>query len=112
MLSLPVTLSPTGRGDDVRFGGYESTVLFTQTEDSPADVDLSLDGSAGTLDVTMRVVPARCDPHALAEDKVGTLFGIVVRSADLPDGATFHLPLQDQTRAALRAFYQSACGFS
>ncbi|RYJ06378.1 MAG: hypothetical protein EON52_06685, partial [Actinomycetales bacterium] len=68
-LSLPVTLTPRGADSGVSFDGYESTVLFN-VEPQPGR-PVPLDGEP--RDVPLTLVPARCDAHALAEDKVGTL---------------------------------------
>jgi hypothetical protein len=108
VLHLPVTLTPTGRRDDVRFAGFGSTVLFRQAPGSPTDVDVPLDGAATTLD--MRVVPARCDSHALAEDKVGRLFPVKVRADDVAEGASFFLPLTKEQKVAFFDFFRSSCG--
>lgn len=110
--SLPVTLTPTGERADVTFEGFDGTVLFSQTAASAALSDEVLELSGGPRQVTLTVVPARCDPHALAEDKVGTLFPVRVGAPDLPDGATFYLPLPDDTRAALRGFFSTHCGLT
>lgn len=109
-LTLPVTLTPTGERDDVRFGGFDPTVLFRQTDGSPHDVDEPLSAGSGPLRTVMRVRPARCDPHALAEDKVGTLFGVRVLADELPPGTTFDLPLEPDTRSAFFAYFREACG--
>ncbi|WP_375003651.1 hypothetical protein [Aeromicrobium sp. CTD01-1L150] len=110
VLEVPVTLAPTGRRDDVRFGGFEPTVLFTTIEDPHDDLGVRLGPDDPVLQTALRVVPARCDAHALADDKVGTLFGVRVLADDLPDGAAFSLPLPDETRTALKTYLQSACG--
>ena len=112
MLQLPETLAPTGRTSGVRFAGFESTVLFRQTSDSPADVSVPLDAGDPTTTQVLSVVPTRCDPHALAEDKVGTLFGVRVRATGLSDDAEFYLPLTQAQRAALHDFFGTHCGFS
>lgn len=105
-LTLPVTLTPTGRKDDVAFGGYESTVLFN-VEPAPGR-PVVLTGEA--KDVPLTLVPARCDAHALAEDKVGTLIGVRVEAPTLPEGTSFYLPISAATRTALHDFYADACG--
>lgn len=112
VLRLPVTLAPTGASSGVRFAGFESTVLFRQTADSPADVSVPLDAGDPTTTQELSVVPTRCDPHALAEDKVGTLFGVRVRGTGLSDDATFYLPLTQDQRTALHDFFGTHCGFS
>ena len=112
VFELPVTLTPTGSRADVAFTGFEDTVLFRQVPPSPSvDVDprVPLTAAAGPTRVVLRLVPTRCDPHALAEDKVGTLVGVRVAAPGLPDVASSYLPLDDATRARLRAFFGTHC---
>lgn len=109
-LRLPVTMTPTGKASGVRFGGFGSTVLFRQAADSPTAVDVPLDAGSPATEQVMSVVPARCDPHALAEDKVGTLIPVIVKAPDLPEGASFFLPLDKQQRAAFFTFFRAHCG--
>lgn len=110
-LNVPVTLTPTGRSDDVSFGGFGSTVLFQQAAGSLTDVDVPLRGDA-PVELVMSVVPARCDSHALAEDKVGMLFDVFVTSPGLGRNASFYLPLDKAQRSAFFDFFRSACGLS
>jgi hypothetical protein len=112
VLRLPVTMAPTGKASGVRFAGFESTVLFRQTADSAADVSVPLDAGDPTTTQVLAVVPTRCDPHALAEDKVGTLFGVRVRATGLAGDAEFYLPLTQAQRTALHDFFGTHCGFS
>jgi len=113
VFEVPITLTPTGARDDVSFGGFEDTVLFRQTRGS-ASVDtvspISLRASDAPTEVMLRLVPTRCDPHALAEDKVGTLVGVRVQGPGLPQRASYYLPIGDDRRAALRAFFATYCG--
>lgn len=108
VLRLPITLTPTGKRDDVRFGGFESTPLFRQAEDSPVGVDEPISSTKPTR-IVMSVVPARCDPHALAEDKVGRLFGMRVMAPGLPDDSWFYVPLDHDQREAFYAYFHSRC---
>ncbi|MET0931115.1 MAG: hypothetical protein ABWX74_16460 [Aeromicrobium sp.] len=112
VLRLPVTLTPTGEAGEVRFGGFGSTVLFQQTAESPTGVDIPLDADSPPVELVMAVIPARCDPHALAEDKVGTLFGVSVRATGLADTASFFLPLDTAQRSAFFAFFRTYCGLA
>ncbi|WP_332644669.1 hypothetical protein [Aeromicrobium sp.] len=105
---LPVTMTPTGKRADVRFGGFGSTVLFNQAEGSPADVDVPLTGSP--IKIEMLVTPARCDGHALADDKVGRLFDVKVLGDDVGKNASFYLPLNTPQRVKFFDFYRSHCG--
>jgi len=108
VLNLPVTMTPTGKRTDVRFGGFGSTVLFNQAEGSPANVDIPL--VKDHLKLVMKVIPARCDGHALADDKVGRLFDVKVLGEDVGEGATFYLPLTTPQRVKFFDFYRSHCG--
>jgi hypothetical protein len=110
---LPVTITATGARDDVSFAGFEGTVLFRLV--SPPTPAL---GEAEPLplvdgvqeEVVLRLIPSRCDPHALAEDKVGTLVGVHVVGPGLPDLASYYLPISAETRAELHGFFSSYCG--
>lgn len=113
VLELPVVLTPTGRRDDVVVEGFEDTVLFAQAEGSASAADgrtrVRLGRGRAPVTLVLRVVPARCDPHVLAEDKVGTLFPIVVRAPGLAPDVRPYLPLSDADRAALRRFVPRYC---
>lgn len=110
VFELPVTLTPTGKREDVRFAGFGSTVLFNQAPGSPADVDIPLGKADPPAELVMRVTPARCDGHALADDKVGRLFDVKVKGYVVGEGASFYLPLTTPQRTAFFDFYRSYCG--
>ena len=110
VLVLPVTLTPTGRRDDVVLSGFGSTVLFTFEPGSDEPGEIPLTGDPVTID--LRLVPNRCDAHAVADDKVGTLFPVHLRAEGLPAEADseFFLPIGTRRRAAMFAYYVQACG--
>ena len=108
VLNVPVMFTPTGKRDDVRFGGFGSTVLFNQAAGSPADVDIPLDKDP--VELMMAVTPARCDGHALADDKVGRLFDVKVLGDGVGENASFYLPLTTPQRVTFFDFYRSHCG--
>lgn len=110
VLRLPVTLTPTGAARDVSFTGFGSTPLFRQHDDSPVGVDVPLGPDAPPAELVMSVVPARCDPHALAEDKVGALFGVGVDAPGLEADTSFFLPLTKTQRSAFFAYFRTPCG--
>jgi len=111
VLELPVTLTPTGRRDDVVVRGFEDTVLLAQAHGSASAADgrTRVRLGRGPVTLVLRVVPARCDPHVLAEDKVGTLFPIVLEAPEVATDVRPYLPLSDDDRAALRRFVPSYC---
>ncbi|CAB4765612.1 unannotated protein [freshwater metagenome] len=109
---LPVGIRATGERPDVAFAGFESTVLFTVagTPGLFPDVEpLRLEAGA-TYEEVLEITPSRCDAHALAEDKVGTLFPVHLLAPGLPEDASFHLPIPDEVRGDLRAFFAPHCG--
>ncbi|GAA0212011.1 hypothetical protein GCM10008944_32690 [Cytobacillus oceanisediminis] len=105
-LRIPVTLTPRDRASAVRIVGYRPTPLVRPTRRSATDV--AVGGAPVRADLVLE--PARCDPHAIAEDKVGRLVPVEVSAPGLPDGTTFVLPLDRQRRTAILDYVRSACG--
>ncbi|MER3393541.1 MAG: hypothetical protein RIA38_01045 [Microcella pacifica] len=58
--------------------------------------------------VPMAVAPARCDPHAIAEDKQGTRFPVTVR-LDGQHRVTLTVAADDSTGAALYDAIRRGC---
>lgn len=109
---LPVTFAPTEALPEVTFDGWEGTVLFqlaAETPTWPRATPEPMTGEPATLE--LRVMPARCDPHALADDKVGSLFRVHVGGPDVPDGANYFLPLSKAQKTALYDFLPGYCGW-
>lgn len=109
---LPLTIRASGERPDVAFTGLESTVLFTVAGTPglyPEAGPLPL-STGTTYDEVLEITPSRCDAHALAEDKVGTLFPVHLTAPGLPEDASFHLPISDEVRGDLRAFFAPHCG--
>ncbi len=113
VFELPVRLTPTGKRTDVGFAGFEDTVLFRVVDPSPRagrTAVVAMRPGASAVRPVLRLVPSRCDPHALAEDKVGTLIGVRVAAPELAANASFYLPLPEETRSSLRGFFAVHCG--
>lgn len=103
--SADVMLTPTGDRDDVVLLGFAPTLKFAFGPRTPTDVEVPLDQPQRLhLDVVM----GRCDPHIVAEDKVGSRFGARVRTADVEE-AYFTLDLPDAVHASLDEFYAARC---
>lgn len=64
-----------------------------------------------TGEVTLPVVPARCDPHAVGDDKRGT-FLPVYASVDGTPQHVIYVPMPDSARADLYAYIARYCGWS
>lgn len=112
VLVLPVTFTPTEKAPEVTFAGWEGTVLFqlaSGTPTWPRSAPHPMTGEPTTLE--LRVLPARCDPHALADDKVGSLFRVHVGGPGMPEEAAYFLPLSKPQKAALYDFLPVHCGW-
>jgi len=110
--TVAIRLAPTGAGTlEVR--SVESTVLLALVDASgaratsvPIGVTVTPDGGAQTIGFAVR--PGRCDAHAIAEDKQGTIFVLQI----VLDGEerTLQLPSDDATRADLLDYVAASCG--
>ena len=91
--------------NDVVLLGFAPTLRFAFGPATPTEVELPLDQPQR---VRLDVVMGRCDPHVVAEDKVGSRFGVRVRTTDI-EHAYFTLPLDDAIRESLEEFYADRC---
>lgn len=76
---LALEIAPTGEGT-VRIAAIQSTNLLTYPG-GPArfPIDLALaPGDTAATTVALPLVPQRCDPHAVLEDKRGTVFNLEI----------------------------------
>jgi len=111
--TLLISIAPTGEKGTLTMDSVVSSTLLRPADSAgigSAKLDLGVVISAnGPREITIPIVPNRCDAHGLAEDKVGTRIPLFVT---LPDGTKgrFMLPASDQLRAEIYNFYSSFCG--
>lgn len=109
LMRVAVEPVPEGRGtaDLVALRG---TVLLRFAAGAEAPVGLSVAAGDAPSVVEIAVVPQRCDAHAIAEDKVGTLFDLVARV----DGREVVVPLErsKDVADALLALTAEVCGLA
>lgn len=116
MIALPLTVAPTGSDGSVLVRSMSSTVLlsFADRETGAATDGVVLDrtvvGSAPSSTITLLLLPARCDPHVVTEDKVGTVFAIAVSAPDGGSG-TMLVRADDAVKAAIYDAIAELCGF-
>jgi hypothetical protein len=67
------------------------------------------EGSAPST-IALTLVPGRCDPHVVAEDKRGTVFPLRVTTDGGTTGIVF-VAASDEVRLALYDFVRTACGW-
>jgi hypothetical protein len=77
-------------------------------------VDVAVAGDAPPSVLTLSLVPSRCDPHAVAEDKLGTVFplevSVTAEAGDVRIGV-LSVTASDDVRAALYDFVDRSCGW-
>jgi len=106
--SVSIDVAPTGAAGELTVTAVRQTVLLALVDDNNARVP-SLP-HAGTV----RFVPSRCDPHAVAEDKLGTVFPVEV-SVDGTAGTisvgTISVAASDDTRVEIYDYIADFCGY-
>lgn len=108
---LTLSITPTAGGDArVELVALRGTPLlhFAAGEEAPLDTTISAGDAPSTI--TVAVTPRRCDPHAIAEDKVGTLFDLTARVDGREVVVTLERP--QPIADALLEFTASACGLT
>ena len=111
---LDLFIRPTGAEGSVTVVFAKGTVLLSLVDATGQvgyDVPVDLVASADTADavIPLTIVPARCDPHAVAEDKRGTFFPLEVETSDAHSGRIY-VSVSDAVRASLYAFFGDYCG--
>ncbi|UKA55107.1 hypothetical protein LFT45_03955 [Arthrobacter sp. FW305-BF8] len=100
-----------GAGTDIRsvtIASIDGTTLIAEPADEPWPRNIRIAQGAPRSELRLRIRPARCDPHAIAEDKVGTLLPLHVtvggREGQLKIAAGTAL------RGQIYEFVTAACG--
>jgi hypothetical protein len=109
--TLTLAIAPTGTGT-ASLHAVDSTTLFTFVDGSPAGplalgVEIRADSEPTALDVPL--VPQRCDPHVVQEDKRGTIFTVDV-TVDGVDGDV-DLVAPPEMKARMLTWVAEWCGF-
>ncbi|GGE85223.1 hypothetical protein [Mycetocola zhadangensis] len=106
---IPLRFTPTGANGSVLIRSVASTPLLAPEDGSDSwPLSVTMDAASAVHEVNLRIRPARCDSHAIAEDKIGT---VLVLTVDV-DGVTgaYRFAVDDATRAALYGFVKQVCG--
>jgi len=80
VVRLTVTPNEAGTGTipELAIERIDGTALLAAPPDSPWPTGVTVVAGTGPAEFRLRIRPARCDPHAVAEDKVGTLLPLLV----------------------------------
>ncbi len=110
---LDFVAAPTGRGGTLTIDNVRGSPLLSLRDPESGvvgeTVPLGLDVGAATEPVafTLILVPARCDPHVVLEDKRGTFFTFTVTTRQ--DTGVVYIGVDDAVRAALYDFVAASC---
>lgn len=109
---LVIDVEPTGAPGVLTLDQVGGTTLLKPTAGGRAgdrvDLGISID-TDGPREVRIAFVPNRCDPHALQEDKIGTIIPLYVTTAT-SSAERWLMPVTDAQRADFYAFFAAYCG--
>ncbi|GEA86506.1 hypothetical protein [Cellulomonas cellasea] len=108
--TVELTLAPRAGGPEIGVDAVERTVLLDPAPGGAQWTAALSTAPGGARTVRLDVVPARCDPHAVAEDKRGTAFGVHARVDGVPQHV-FHVTADDDLRGLVHDFVALACGW-
>jgi hypothetical protein len=112
--ALMLGIAPTGRSA-VLISGIQTTNLITfedggdtALETLPIGLEVR-EGDTGMTEVSLPIVPIRCDPHAVQEDKRGTIFDLEVEVDGEP--GEIELAASEELRGQILTWVADWCGF-
>lgn len=97
-----------GTPDALTIERIEGTTLLAEVPDSPWPRDVRVVAGGDPEEFRLRIRPARCDPHAVAEDKVGTL--LPVRLSVGGRRGTLKVAAGVALKGRIYEFVSAACG--
>lgn len=111
-IDLEVSIEPTGddQAGSVDLRALRATPLLRFPAGTETALDVTVHANDPRSTMTIALTPQRCDAHAIAEDKVGTLFDLVTRVEGRE--VVVSLPRPKPVADALLAFTAAACGLT
>ncbi len=111
---VALSVTPTGGDGTATILDAKGTVLLSLADANGAPitllpVGLAVDAESPAAGIRIAVIPNRCDPHAVEEDKRGTFFPLDVQTSDGRSG-TIYIAVGDEVRRSLYEFYADYCG--
>ena len=107
---LDVLVEPVASGDGtLRIGTVSGTTLINAEGGTDWLIDREVSAGDDPFTITLPVRPARCDAHAIADDKRGTILPFGLTTGDGREGR-LDRPAGDALKAELYAYYTERCG--
>jgi hypothetical protein len=105
---LEVRLTPTGKAGTLTVDTIDSTTLLDPPNGRFWPVGRSVSATTGPQTVTLSLRPARCDPHAIAEDKLGSVLSLSLRVGSGPAGIVT-VASDQEVRQQIQNYVLAAC---
>lgn len=105
LLITPATTSVTPHTMTIE--SVDGTTLLAEPPTDPWPRNIAISSGDPEKELALRIRPARCDPHAVAEDKVGTLLPLRVNVRDRQGLVKIAAP--NELRGRIYDFVSSAC---
>jgi hypothetical protein len=111
---LELTVVPTSADGSVTIDSLSGTVLLSLVDRTGAviaalPVASTFTSASAKGAIPVSIIPSRCDPHAVEEDKRGTFFPLEVHTSDGLRGRIY-IPVSDAVRRDIYEFYADYCG--
>lgn len=105
---LDLRLTPSGKPGTLTVESIGSTTLLGPPTGATWQINRAVSAGSGPQTVTLELRPARCDPHAIAEDKLGTVMPLTVRVDDGESGIVT-VPASPALRLQIKQFVLDVC---
>lgn len=108
---LTLEIAPSGGGGSALVETVETTplLMFDAAGAAPFVLDAEIGGSGSPQQVRVPLVPLRCDPHAVMEDKRGTIFDVTVEVGGVVGVVEVAAPAE--VKGEVLAWVADWCGF-
>ena len=110
--SLELTVTPSGEGEATIIGVARTNLIDFAGGPSQEVYPLGIEvasGDAAPVVAQIPIVPFRCDPHAVQEDKRGTIFGVPVELEG--ESGEVELFVGEEMRGRILTWVAAWCGF-
>jgi hypothetical protein len=105
---LDLRLTPTGRSGTLTLESVGPTTLLSPPTGDAWTIGRSVSAESGSQTVTLELRASRCDPHAIAEDKLGTVLPLKL-TLDGGESGIVTVPADRQLRQQIQTFVHHAC---
>jgi hypothetical protein len=107
---IDVQVTPVASGDaSMHIEQVANTTLLGNESGAEWPLDIAVEAGDPPFTIELPVAPARCDAHAIADDKRGTIMGFDITTSDGRAGR-LDRPSSDTLKAELYAYYGERCG--